>query len=202
MITHTYVFIRITLIISTLLLITLPNTAFGHGWMEEPPARNQWCGADPAQRSDNTTIPVCIEAFANDQNGGYQFMSVLTHDVGRQGVTPLPENVCGFNSETWDSYNNGNTTPWDLPLDWLTTPISAGPLDITWNITNGPHFDDTEEFVYYLTKPDFQYQVGVPLQWDDFEATPFCKLNYDDSNSTANPAVVAIKAESRFITSC
>ena len=193
---------RSALTASALLLTTLSSTAFGHGWMEEPPARNQWCGGDPAQRPDNATLPACIEAFANDQNGGYQFMSVLTHDVGRQGVTPLPENVCGFNSETWDSYNNGSTTPWDLPLDWPTTPVNAGSIDITWNIANGPHFDDTEEFVYYITKPDFQYRVGVPLTWDDFEAAPFCKLDYDDSNPTANPDVVAIKPESRFVNTC
>jgi len=190
------------LVTSTALLTALSGSAFGHGWMEEPPARNQWCGGDPAQRPDNTTIPACIEAFANDSNGGYQFMSVLTHDVGRQGVTPLPGNVCGFDSETWDNYNNGNTTPWDLPLDWPTTPVSAGPLDITWNIANGPHFDDTEEFVYYITKPGFQYQVGVPLQWSDFEATPFCKLDYDDSNPGANPNVVPNKPASTFVNSC
>jgi PKD repeat protein len=129
-------------------------------------------------------------------------MSVLTHDVGRQGVTPLPTNICGFDSETWDNYNNGNTTPWDLALDWPTTDVSSGALDITWDIQWGPHFDDTEEFVYYITKPTFNFQIGTPLTWDDFEATPFCKQTYDDKNPSANPAVVPNKAAATFKTSC
>ncbi len=183
-------------------LMTFSVPSFGHGLMVEPPSRNATCGMPTDQRPDNATNPVCIDAFAQDQNGGYQFMSVLTHDVGRQGVTPLPGNVCGFDSETWDNYNNGNTTPWDLPLDWPTTPVSAGDFDIVWNISWGPHFDDTEEFVYYITKPGFQYQVGVPLTWDDFEATPFCKQLYDDTNPGANPAVTTDKGAATFRTAC
>ncbi len=191
-----------SLVSSTLLTLTTPHTAIGHGLMTEPPSRNATCGLPDDQKPHNATIPACVDAFAQDQNGGYQFMSVLTHDVGRQGVTPLPNNVCGFDSETWDNNNNGNTTPWDLPLDWPTTPVAAGPFDITWNISWGPHFDDTEEFVYYITKPGFQYQVGTPLTWSDFEATPFCKQLYDDSAPLANTNVVPDKGATTFKTSC
>ncbi len=194
--------VRSALISGATLLTLSSGSAFGHGLMVDPPSRNATCGLAEDQKPHNATNPACVEAFANDQNGGYQFMSVLTHDVGRQGVTPLPGNVCGFDSETWDNYNNGNTTPWDLPLDWPTTPVASGPFDITWDISWGPHFDDTEEFVYYITKPDFQYQVGVPLQWSDFEATPFCQEDYDDSNPTGNPAIVSNVGATTFKTSC
>ena len=190
------------LVAITALLTTISTPVFSHGLMVSPPARNATCGMNEDQKPHNATIPACIDAFADDNQGGYQFMSVLTHDVGRQGVSPLPENVCGFNSETWDSYNNGNTTPWDLPLDWPTSPVSAGAFDITWNISWGPHFDDTEEFVYYITKPNFEYQLGTPLTWSDFEATPFCKHTYDDTNPSGNPDVVPNKAATTFKTSC
>ncbi|MBF7072105.1 cellulose binding domain-containing protein [Glaciecola sp. MH2013] len=176
--------------------------AFSHGLIVQPASRNATCGLPEDQKPHNATIQACIDAFQADQNGGYQFMSVLTHDVGRQGVTPLPENVCGFNSETWDNYNNGNTTPWDLPLDWPTTPVAAGNLDFVWNISWGPHFDDTDEFVYYITKPDFVYQVGVPLTWDDFESEPFCKEDYDDTNPNGNPNITPDKGATTFTTSC
>ena len=169
--------VLIALIVSLLTILKAP--VFAHGLMVSPPSRNATCGLPEDQKPHNATIPACIDAFAVDNQGGYQFMSVLTHDVGRQGVTPLPSNVCGFNSETWDNNNNDNTTPWDLPLDWPTTPVNAGAFDITWNISWGPHFDDTEEFVYYITKPDFEYQVGAALTWNDFEVTPFCKQTYD-----------------------
>ncbi|RBP51137.1 lytic polysaccharide monooxygenase [Arenicella xantha] len=194
--------ILLVLVFSTLSYFFSSTQAYAHGLMVDPPARNARCGLPEDQKPHNATEPACVAAFANDQNGGYQFMSVLSHDVGRQGVSPLPSNVCGFDSETWDNYNNGNTTPWDLPLNWPTSSVNAGAFDITWNISWGPHFDDTEEFVYYITKPGFQYQVGTPLTWNDFETTPFCKQTYNDATPNANPNVIADKGATTFKTSC
>ncbi|MCX2783047.1 lytic polysaccharide monooxygenase [Microbulbifer thermotolerans] len=178
--------------------LALSAGAFGHGLMSEPASRNWFCGAIT---KPDTAEPgsACAQAFADDFNGGYQFMSVLTHDVGRKGVTPLPANVCGFDSETW----NGGATPWDKSVDWPTNRITPGPLTITWDISWGPHFDDTEEFVYYITKPDFQYEVGKPLTWDDFESEPFCNLTgYNDSNPGATPNITPDKGNSLFHTQC
>jgi len=167
-----------------------------HGLMESPPSRNALCGV--TEKPDNATSQHCIDAFANDFNGGYQFMSVLTHDVGRTGVSPLPAHVCGFGSETWQ----GGPTPWDTPTTWPTTSVQPGPIDITWNISWGPHFDDTEEFRYWITKPDFQFDPTSALSWDDFEATEFCTLTYDDKQPDSNPNVIPDKAGTRFTTKC
>lgn len=178
--------------------LTVSASVMGHGLISEPAARNWFCGAIT---KPDTAEPgsACAEAFEDDFNGGYQFMSVLTHDLGRAGVSPLPTNVCGFDSETWD----GGATPWDKPIDWPTTEISSGPLTITWDIEWGPHFDDTEDFRYYITKPDFQYQVGVPLTWDDFESEPFCDLSgYDDTNPGATPNIIPDKGSAQFHTEC
>jgi len=182
------------------MLIGVSSHVISHGLMIDPPARNAICGLAEDQKPHNATNPACIDAFANDQAGGYEFMSVLTHDVGRKGVTPLPQNVCGFDSETWD--NRNNFTPWDTVTDWPATPISAGPLDIKWDIQWGPHFDDTEEFVYYITKADYVYEAGVPLKWSDFESTPFCDLAYNDMQPTANPNVTSRVGDATFTTKC
>src|SRR5690606_31660488 len=181
----------------SVLALSLSAGALGHGLMSEPAARNWLCGAvtKPDQAPAGS---ICAQAFADGSNGGYQFMSVLTHDVGRAGVSPLPTNVCGFDSETWQ----GGVTPWDKPIDWPTHEFSAGPRTITWDISWGPHFDDTEDFRYYITKPDFQYQVGRALTWDDFESEPFCDLSYDDSNPTGNPNVIPDKGQALFHTQC
>jgi chitin-binding protein len=179
----------------------LAGQAAAHGLMQDPPARNWFCGAvtKPDHAANGTAqYPVCAGAFANDPNGGYQFMSVLTHARGRAAVTPLPAHVCGFGSETWQ----GGATPWDQPIDWPTTPMSAGRQKITWNISWGPHFDDTEEFRYWITKPGFVFQAGRALTWDDFEAAPFCSLPYSDSAPNANPDVVPDKAATQFHTYC
>lgn len=179
----------------------LAGQAPGHGLMQDPPARNWFCGAvtKPDQAANGTgQYPVCAQAFAGDQNGGYQFMSVLTHARGRSVVQPLPAHVCGFGSETWQ----GGATPWDKAIDWPTTAMSAGRQKITWNISWGPHFSDTEEFRYWITKPGFVFSPTRALAWDDFEAAPFCVLNYADATPTANPDVVPDTAAARFDTYC
>ena len=180
------------------------GSGFGHGLMQDPPSRNWFCGAVTKPHEvtwGEPEYPICGEAFEPFENGpadGYQFMSVLTHTQGRSEVTPLPSHVCGFGSETW----NGGETPWDQPIDWPTNNMSAGRQEFTWNIFWGPHFSDTEEFRYWITKPGFQYQLGTPLSWGDFEAEPFCVLNYDHNNPNANPDVVPEVAESLFHTFC
>lgn len=113
------------------------KSASSHGLVEDPPSRNWICGL-VSKPYDLGQHPECGEAFsyANDENAPYNFMSVLTHDVGRQGVAPLPANVCSFGSETW----GGSKTPWDAPINWPTTPMSAGRNEFKWQISWGPHF--------------------------------------------------------------
>lgn len=184
-----------------LALLGAAPALFAHGLISDPPSRNWFCGVitKPDEVANNNAVyPICGDAFANDWNGGYQFMSVLTHTQGRKVVRPLPEHVCGFGSETW----NGGETPWDQPIDWPTNEMRPGENTITWDITWGPHWEDTEDFRYWITKPDFEYQVGRPLSWDDFEAEPFCDLPYDPSNPNANPAVVPVMSQNLFHTTC
>jgi len=173
---------------SALLSLLIAPLALGHGAMQDPPARNYFCGAITSPDEalfGNPEYPQCADAFAFDQQQGYNFMSVLTHAEGRSVVSPLPQNVCGFDSE---SFGFGETV-WDQPIDWPTTNMNPGMNKITWNISWGPHFDDTKEFKYWITKPGFQYQIGVPLTWNDFEEQPFCNLQYDHANPGAQPNV-------------
>lgn len=183
-----------------LALCGLAGGALAHGLIQSPPSRNWFCGA--VTKPDEVTngvaqFPVCGGAFAFNQLAGYNFMSVLTHTQGRSVVGPRP-NVCGFNSETF----NGGATVWDQPIDWPTSNLSSGLQTFTWNISWGPHFSDTQEFRYWITKPTFQFQVGKPLSFDDFEDQPFCVLTYDDANPGANPNVIPDKANALFQTKC
>ncbi|HEU4778530.1 MAG TPA: lytic polysaccharide monooxygenase [Steroidobacteraceae bacterium] len=174
-----------------------------HGLMQDPPARNWFCGAvtKPDHVANGTAqYPVCGNAFTAPGvpfEAGYSFMSVLTHTTGRAGVGPRT-NVCGFNSETW----NGAATVWDQPIDWPTVPMTSGPRTFTWNISWGPHFDDTQEFRYWITKPGFVWQTGRALSFSEFEDLPFCTLTYSDANPNANPDVIPNKANQSFATRC
>jgi chitin-binding protein len=190
-------------LVAVCVLFGLSGSSFGHGLVQDPPARNWFCGA--ITKPDHVTngsaqYPVCGNAFSAsglDPSAGYNFMSVLTHTTGRAGVGPRA-NVCGFNSETW----NGATTVWDQPIDWPTNSMAAGPRLFTWNISWGPHFSDTSDFRYWITRPDFQYQVGRPLAFSDFEEAPFCSLTYNDANPNANPDVIPHPDNATFQTRC
>ena len=174
-----------------------------HGLVQDPPARNWFCGAvtKPDQVQNGVAqYPVCGGAFfapGIEPTAGYSFMSVLTHTTGRAGVGPR-SNVCGFNSETW----NGIATVWDQPIDWPTVPMTAGPRNFVWNISWGPHFSDTADFRYWITKSDFVWQTGRALSFSDFEDLPFCDLAYNDATPNANPNLIPDKANALFTTRC
>jgi len=184
-------------------LLVLSGSGFGHGLIEDPPSRNWLCGfiTRPDHVSNGVAqYPVCGNAFfapGIEPTAGYSFMSVLTHTTGRAGIGPRA-NVCGFNAETF----NGAATVWDQPIDWPTNNMTAGPRLFTWNISWGPHFSDTVDFKYWITRPDFQYQVGKPLSFADFEAAPFCSLAYNDATPNANPDVIPNPGSVKFQTRC
>jgi chitin-binding protein len=189
--------------ISILALALFVDSAFAHGLVQDPPARNWFCGAitKPDHVSNGVAqYPVCGNAFTAPGvrfEDGYSFMSVLTHTTGRAGIGPRA-NVCGFNSETW----NGNATVWDQPIDWPTNTFTAGPRNFVWNISWGPHFSDSSDFRYWITKPGFAWQTGRALTFADFEDLPFCDLAYNDATPNANPNLIPDKANALFTTRC
>lgn len=188
------------------LLAALCGTAIparAHGLIDDPPSRMRICGKEttPSQikYSGDAKTPACSTAFkVGDPMAPYNYMGVVTHTWGRSKVAPLPKYVCGFAGEGW----KGAITPWDAAMDWPTNPVSAGPLNITWDIAMGPHFGDTKEFKYWITKNDFAFSPAKELTWDDFETEPFCSLDYDDTKPTANPNVISDRTAVKFITKC
>jgi len=181
----------------------LSQSVFAHGLVQDPPARNWFCGAitKPDHVANGVAqYPVCGNAFTAPgvrMEDGYSFMSVLTHTTGRAGIGPRT-NVCGFNSETW----NGAATVWDQAIDWPTVPMTAGPRDFVWNISWGPHFSDTADFRYWITKSSFVWQTGRPLSFADFEDAPFCDLLYNDATPNANPNLIPNPGAALFTTRC
>ncbi|STY29627.1 chitin-binding protein [Legionella wadsworthii] len=182
-------------------------SVYAHGVIESPPSREQFCGVESKPDEiykDKMTHEKCRPIMTNPDgslnNSVYNFMAVLTHNIGRSNlpIDQLPVHVCGFNSEMW----GGGKTPWDSAIDWPTAQIGSGEQKFIWNISWGNHFGDTEEFVYWITKPDFQFDPTKELTWNDFETTPFCKLNYNDQTPNANPNIIPDKVNNRFTTIC
>ncbi len=177
------------------------TAAFGDGLMESPPARNWYCGykTKPDEIiNHNAQYPACSTAFAAIPMAAYNFMTVVTHSKGRAGGDPLPKHVCSFDAETW----KGALTPWDVPMDWPVTPMNSGIQSITWNAFWGAHYDDTRDFSYWITKPDFVFTPAKELTWADFETQPFCVELYDDKNPAGNPDLIVDKTAAKFTTKC
>ncbi|MBA3662082.1 MAG: lytic polysaccharide monooxygenase [Gammaproteobacteria bacterium] len=197
----------ILIFFSCLSLLLTSVTTFAHGVIESPASREQFCGVESKpdeiykdKMTHEKCRPIMTKEDGTMDNSVYNFMAVLTHTIGHSTKTieQLPKYVCGFASEMW----SGGKTPWDRANDWPTTLIAGGQQKFTWNISWGNHFGDTEEFVYWITKPNFQFDPKKELTWNDFEATPFCNLKYNDQTPNANPNVVPDKANNRFITTC
>lgn len=190
-----------------LAICSFSSSVFSHGIIESPTSRQAFCGMeskpDEIYRQSMThekCRPIMTKEDGSMDNSIYNFMAVLTHTTGRSDkpIAQLPKNVCGFNSENWGS----GKTPWDKAIDWPTVLINGGKQEFIWNISWGNHFSDTEEFVYWITKPEFKFDPDKELTWDDFESTPFCKLNYNDQVPNANPNIVPDKNNNKFTTTC
>jgi chitin-binding protein len=174
---------------------------YADGVVESPPARNWFCGVETKEdqiQGGSAKHPECGKAFSAIERAGYNFMSVVTHTKGRESTQPLPKHVCSFDSETW----KGALTPWDVPMNWPTTPMQSGKQTFMWNGTWGAHFDDTRDFKFWITKSGFAFDSTRELTWDDFEVAPFCSEIYNDSMPSGNPDIVVDKTKLTFTIHC
>jgi predicted carbohydrate-binding protein with CBM5 and CBM33 domain len=65
----------------TFLLLGFASMAFGHGWIESPPSRQQHCGVEV--KPDNPSSSKCNDAFSKyggSSSHWYNFMSVVAHN--------------------------------------------------------------------------------------------------------------------------
>jgi chitin-binding protein len=192
-------------ICSSIILLSISTTAYSHGLIESPASREYFCGQiTKPHHVEGKELPYeeCRPILTKNgkyNNDVYQFMSVLSHSKGYYQSTTLPKNVCGFDSETF----KGGESPWDAAINWPVNTLTAGPKEFVWDITYGPHFSDTEHFRYWITKPDYKFEVGKPLKWSDLEVKPFCEIGWDDKNPNKNPGLItADKNNSKFRMTC
>ncbi|MDP1880248.1 MAG: lytic polysaccharide monooxygenase [Parachlamydiaceae bacterium] len=177
---------------------------YGHGLIENPPSREYFCGKiTRPEHSESPTLPYeeCRPILKKNgayNNDIYQFMSVLSHSRGYQNNSNPPINVCGFDTETF----KGGASPWDAAINWPTSPMSPGPNEFRWDISYGPHFSDTEHFLYWITKDDFVFNPNVAIQWNDLEADPFCVIPWNDKDENKNPDIKADRDNNKFIMTC
>lgn len=147
-----------SLLIKSLLLsvlfLSLIEFAYPHGTMTYPPSRIWNCYLENPENPDS---PPCIDAVAS------------------HGTQPLYDwneiNQPMADGNHMDFVMNGNLPSGGRPVkyggmdqvrsDWVATPVTAGPLTVTWTNT-APH--DTAYYQVYITNED--WNPNQPITWE------------------------------------
>ncbi|GLT19725.1 spindolin [Vibrio zhanjiangensis] len=155
-----------TYLTTTSLLILTPLTAYTHGWVEYPNARQNICYLDGGFWEDRIPNAACQAAF--DQSGAYQFVqrneisiNVSQYwDMAQVKASVKDGSLCSAGDSAKSGLNIAS--PY-----WQKTPVSLdsnNQLTLIFHAT-APHNPSYWEF--YLSKPD--YDGSQPLKWSDLE---------------------------------
>lgn len=133
-------------------LLTLATTplAWGHGYLQDPPARGYACKL--GLNSDCGAIvwePQSLEGPDGWPAGG-----------------PADGTIAAAGSSNWAPLNAQSADRWQRQ------PMSAGRQSFTWTFT-APHV--SRNWRYFITRPG--WDVNAPLSRDAFERKPFCTRN-------------------------
>jgi len=146
-----------TVICSTLLLTSVQSIC-PHGSVTSPPSRVYRCYLENPENPDS---PACIDAIASHGTQAlYDWFEVARMDA---------------NDRHRDIISDGNLASAGRPEkyggldqvrdDWVATPVSPGPLTITWSNATAPHA--TLYYEVYITKAE--WTPNQPLTWDSLE---------------------------------
>ena len=160
--------------------------AFAHGLVQDPPARNWLCGAvtkpDHVQNGV-AQYPVCGGVF---RAGRRARRRLQLHECAHAHHGPRRRRSA--NQRLRFQFRNLERRGHGLgPAHRLAHGADDRRAPHSWNISWGPHFSDSSDFRYWITKPGFVWQTGRALSFSDFEDLPFCDLAYNDATPNANP---------------
>jgi len=139
------------LLITTGILLLLPNTAFGHGYVEGPASRAALCKS--GQNTDCGSIiyePQSLEAPKGFPEKG-----------------PIDGKIASANG-AFSKLDEQSATRWSK------VNLSSGKNTFTWKISAA---HATTSWKYYITKPN--WNPNAPLTRDSFDLSPFCSVNYN-----------------------
>jgi len=139
------------LMIVTGILLLLPNTAFGHGYVEGPASRAALCKS--GQNKDCGSIiyePQSLEAPKGFPEKG-----------------PVDGKIASANG-AFSKLDEQSATRWSK------VNLSSGKNTFTWKISAA---HATTSWKYYITKPN--WNPNAPLTRDSFDLSPFCSVNYN-----------------------
>ncbi|WP_299217342.1 lytic polysaccharide monooxygenase [uncultured Aquimarina sp.] len=139
------------------LLLTSTQSISPHGTVTSPPSRVWICFQENPESPDS---PACIDMVASHGTQAlYDWNEVARMDANGMHRDIIPDGNLASAGRP-DKYGGLD----QVRDDWVATPVSPGPLTITWSIT-APHA--TLYYEVYITKEG--WTPNQPLTWDSLE---------------------------------
>ena len=147
-------------------LTCAPQSVSAHGWITTPPSRQAFCAdkeVDQAYCDGVTYEPQSVES-----------------PKGAPFQTDVGDHICNGGGSRFAALDTAGA---DI---WPQTSIPASEdLNVEWKITVG---HKTQNWIYYITKPELQLDPSKPLTKADFQEEPILLL---DTDTSAPPAAVS-----------
>jgi predicted carbohydrate-binding protein with CBM5 and CBM33 domain len=155
-----------TLALLALGLLYTPQYVSAHGWITTPPSRQASCADKSVEE------PYCDGVTYEPQS--------VESPKGAPFQTDVGEHICNGGGSRFAALD---TTGAGI---WPQTSIPASQdLNIEWKITVG---HKTQNWIYYITKPELELDPSQPLTKADFLEEPILLL---DTDTSAPPAAVS-----------
>jgi len=158
--------LQIALAILAIGLIWAPKHVDAHGYIMTPPSRQASCADGSVEEVNCDGVTYEPQSVESPKGAPFEV------DVG--------DKLCNGGGARFAALNTAG------PGIWPQTSIpAASDLNVEWKITAA---HKTQNWAYYITKPDLELDPTQPLTKDDFETEPILLL---DTVHDAPPATVS-----------
>lgn len=147
-------------------LLCTPQIVDAHGYITSPPSRQASCADGSVEE-------------ANCDGVTYEPQSVET-PKGAPFDVDIGDKLCNGGGDRFAALNNAGEGLWPQ-----TSIPASSDLTVEWKITAA---HKTQNWIYYITKPELELDPSQPLTKDDFQEEPILLL---DTNTDPPPATLS-----------
>ena len=158
--------LQIALAILAVGLIWAPKHVDAHGYIMTPPSRQASCADGSVEEVNCDGVTYEPQSVESPKGAPFEV------DVG--------DKLCNGGGARFAALNTAGAGIWPQ-----TSIPAASDLNVEWKITAA---HKTQNWAYYITKPDLELDPTQPLTKDDFETEPILLL---DTVHDAPPATVS-----------
>lgn len=146
-------------------LLCTPQYVSAHGWITTPPSRQASCAEKTVDQAYCDGVTYEPQSVESPKGAPFQV------DVG--------DHICNGGGSRFAALDTAGEGIWPQ-----TTIPASQDLTVDWKITVG---HKTQNWIYYITKPELELDPSKPLTKADFQEEPILLL---DNDTNAPPAAV------------